>query len=65
MDRCCAKAAQDAAKITKDNIIQAIWQRHLNGSDFNVNWSNHHGLLRCDCDELVEWLRNEQYSSFR
>ena len=59
MDRCCAKAATDAADMARSNMIQAIWQRHLDGSDFKVQWTNHHGLDRCDCEELVEWLKGQ------
>ena len=41
---------------TKQEIIAAIKFRHDDAGINGKNWSNHHGLLRCDCDELIEFL---------
>lgn len=45
---------------TKQTIIEAIKFRHNDGGIGGKNWTNHHGLLRCDCDELVEFLEDLQ-----
>ena len=42
---------------TIERVALAIQQRHDDGSDFAKQWSNHHGLDRCDCDELVDFIR--------
>jgi hypothetical protein len=47
-------------KECRKELANEIWQRHLDGSDFKVQWTNHHGLERCDCEELVEWLKNSE-----
>ena len=59
MKECCAKAATDATSMVKSNIIQAVLKRHEDGSNFDKEWSNHHGLMRCDCDELIEFLKDQ------
>ena len=41
----------------RERIALAVQQRHDDGSDFAKQWINHHGLNRCDCDELVEFIR--------
>lgn len=41
----------------RERIALAVQQRHDDGSDFAKQWTNHHGLDRCDCDELVEFIR--------
>jgi hypothetical protein len=41
----------------RERIALAIQQRHDDGSDFAKQWINHHGLDRCDCDELVQFIR--------
>ena len=40
-----------------EKVALAVQQRHDDGSDFAKQWSNHHGLDRCDCDELVDFIR--------
>lgn len=58
MDKCCAKAAKDAANMARSNMIEAIWQKHLDSGIGGIGqWTNQCGLLRCHCEELVEWLR--------
>jgi len=47
----------DSAIEERERIALAVQKRHDDGSDFNKEWSNHHGLDRCDCDELVEFIR--------
>ena len=42
---------------TIEKVALAIQQRHDDGSSFDKQWSNHHGLDRCDCDELVDFIR--------
>jgi hypothetical protein len=54
--RCPCSGCSKAAKKERQNIIQMIKQRHDNGSIGGTEWTNHHGLDRCDCDELIEWL---------
>ena len=44
-------------------IADAVWQRHLDGSGDGKVWSNHHGLMRCDCEELVEFIRGLKYEN--
>jgi hypothetical protein len=55
IDTCwtCGNSAIEEREI----IALAVQKRHDDGSDFNKEWSNHHGLDRCDCDELVEFIR--------
>lgn len=48
----------DSAIEERERIALAVQQRHNDGSDFAKQWSNHHGLNRCDCDELVEFIRD-------
>lgn len=39
------------------DLIVMVKNRHELGQGHNGGeWTNHHGLERCDCDELVEWL---------
>ncbi len=40
-----------------EKVALAIQQRHDDGSSFEREWTNHHGLMRCDCDELIEFIR--------
>ena len=47
----------DSAIEERERIALAVQKRHDDGSDFNKQWTNHHGLDRCDCDELVEFIR--------
>ena len=47
----------DSAIEERERIALAIQKRHDDGSDFAKQWINHHGLDRCDCDELVEFIR--------
>ena len=42
---------------TVEKVALAIQQRHDDGSSFEREWTNHHGLMRCDCDELIEFIR--------
>lgn len=37
-------------------VADAIKKRHDDGSSFEKEWTNHHGLLRCDCDELYQFI---------
>jgi hypothetical protein len=46
-----------AVKKVRESMINAVWQRHLDGSIGGTEWTNHHGLDRCDCEELVEWMK--------
>jgi len=39
-------------------IAQKVQQRHDDGSSFEKEWTNHHGLDRCDCDELVQFIKD-------
>jgi hypothetical protein len=39
-------------------IAQKVQQRHNDGSSFEKEWTNHHGLDRCDCDELVQFIKD-------
>jgi len=60
VDKCCGKAAKDAANMARNNMIQAIWQKHLDsGIGGKGPWTNQCGLLRCHCEELIEWLKEE------
>ncbi len=47
----------DSAIEERERIALAVQQRHDDGSSFGRQWTNHHGLMRCDCDELVEFIR--------
>ena len=47
----------DSAIEERERIALAIQKRHDDASDFAKQWINHHGLNRCDCDELVEFIR--------
>ena len=41
---------------TKD-LIFLIKERHSRQSSFETGeWTNQHGLDRCDCEELIEWV---------
>ena len=42
---------------TIERVAQLIQQRHDYGSIGGKEWTNHHGLMRCDCDELVQFIR--------
>jgi hypothetical protein len=42
---------------TIERVALAIQQRHDDGSIGGKEWTNHHGLDRCDCDELVQFIR--------
>jgi len=48
--------------LSRDKIIieiaQKVQQRHDDGSSFEKEWTNHHGLDRCDCDELVQFIKD-------
>ena len=48
--------------LSRDEIIieiaQKVQQRHDDGSSFDKEWTNHHGLYRCDCDELVQFIKD-------
>jgi hypothetical protein len=46
-------------KDLREQIAQEVQQRHDDGSDFDKNWTNHHGLDRCDCDDLVAFIRGK------
>ena len=52
------KDCENAEQRAIEKVALAIQERHDNGSSFAKAWSNHHGLLRCDCDELVEFVRS-------
>jgi hypothetical protein len=41
---------------TKQEIIAAVKFRHKDGGIGGTNWTNQHGLDRCDCDDLIEFL---------
>jgi hypothetical protein len=43
----------------RKRLVEAVWQRHLDGSAGGTEWTNHHGLDRCDCAELVEWMKRQ------
>lgn len=55
IDTCLNCGNSDIETIEK--VVLAIEQRHENGSSFDKQWSNHHGLMRCDCAELVRFIR--------
>jgi len=55
LSTCCKCGNSDAKAI--ERVVLAIQQRHDDGSDFAKQWINHHGLDRCDCDELIEFVR--------
>lgn len=38
------------------DLISLVKARHADGGIGGNNWTNHHGLERCDCDDLIEWL---------
>jgi hypothetical protein len=42
-----------------EKVALAIQQRHDDGSSFEKEWTNHHGLMRCDCAELIEFIREK------
>ena len=42
----------------KNELIEALQFRHNDAISGGSNWSNHHGLYRCDCDELIEFVKN-------
>ena len=42
-----------------EKVALAIQQRHDDGSSFEKGWTNHHGLMRCDCAELIEFIREK------
>ena len=43
---------------TKD-LIAMIKNRHDKQASFETGeWTNHHGLDRCDCEDLVEWVES-------
>jgi len=43
---------------TVEKVALAIQRRHDDGSSFDKQWTNHHGLMRCDCDELIQFVRD-------
>ena len=47
-------------KELRDQIADEVWQRHLDGGIGGKQWTNQHGLLRCDCDELVYFIKNKK-----
>ena len=47
----------DSAIEERERIALAVQKRHDDASDFAKQWINHHGLDRCDCDELVQFIR--------
>lgn len=55
IDTCwtCGNSEIEAVK----KVALAIQQRHDDGSSFEREWTNHHGLMRCDCSELIEFIR--------
>ena len=55
IDTCWNCGESDIEAIEK--VALAIQQRHDDGSYFGREWTNHHGLMRCDCAELVEFIR--------
>ena len=57
MEECCKKTQQEAVKEAQSSIAKAVEKRHSDGSNFKIEWSNHHGLMRCDCDELVQFIK--------
>jgi len=39
------------------DLVRMINDRHARQSSHsNGQWTNHHGLERCDCDALAEWV---------
>jgi hypothetical protein len=45
--------------LDKKRLIEMIKDRHTNQSSFDTGeWTNHHGLDRCDCEDLVEWVES-------
>jgi len=57
-DAMCVKYGCGNSNIeTVEKVALAIQQRHDDGSSFEREWTNHHGLMRCDCDELIEFIR--------
>jgi len=45
--------------LDKKGLIKMIKDRHTNQSSFDTGeWTNHHGLDRCDCEDLVEWVES-------
>lgn len=61
IDTCWTCGNSDIETIEK--VALAIQQRHDEGSSFEREWTNHHGLMRCDCDELVQFIRGLECSS--
>lgn len=47
-------------KKLRDQIADEVWQRHLDGSSGGTQWTNHHGLMRCDCEDLVYFIKNKK-----
>jgi len=46
-------------KIDTKDLVKMIKERHDMGSSFDKGlWTNHHGLERCDCEALVEWVES-------
>lgn len=41
----------------KQEFADMIKDRHTRLSS-SEEWTNHHGLYRCDCEELVEWVES-------
>jgi len=45
------------------DMAKMIKERHDMGSSFDKGqWTNHHGLDRCDCDALIEWVNDMEVS---
>ena len=47
-------------KDLREQIALEVQQRHDDGSNFDKEWTNHHGLNRCDCDDLVAFIRSKK-----
>lgn len=60
MDKEVAEAINNACAMTREKIAQEVQERHNDGADFDKNWTNHHGLFRCDCDELIKFIRSNK-----
>lgn len=46
-------------KKVREKIADELWQRHLDGGIGGTEWTNHHGLERCDCEDMVKWVREQ------
>jgi len=46
-------------KDLREQIALEVQQRHDDNSSFDKKWTNHHGLDRCDCEELVAFIRSK------